>query len=215
MRKRDPEKKKKRGKKKFILSGGPVIRVTITTIIMACIIVAFYYQLSHRLSSGEERGVEVNELEICLTQDFISNYPESPKKVVEWYNRIITLFYKEKLKNGEIEDLCDQLILLMDKELSAKNPRDTYIASVKQDIEMYKQRNKKIVSTDVAGNDQIKYVTAKNGDDLAYVTSYYFTQEASSYVSSYQTYCLKKDGAGKYKILSFALTDENGIPLGE
>ena len=205
---------RKKKKKSFFLSGGPVIRVTITGIIMACIIVAFYYQLSHRLSSNEERGVKVDELEICLTQDFISNYPESPKKVVEWYNRIITLFYSENLKNHEIEDLCDQLILLMDKELSAKNPRDTYVATVKQDIEMYKQRNKKIVSTEVAANDQIKYVTAKNGDDLAYVISYYFTQEASSYVSSYQTYCLKRDGAGKYKILSFALTDDKGVPLG-
>lgn len=191
---------------------GAVIRVTLMTIVMAAIIVSFYYQVSHRLSSNEESGAADNELDICLTQDFIANYPESPREVVKWYNRITVLYYSGELSAHETEQLCDQMICLMDKELLADNPRDVFISSVKQDIEIYKQRNKKVISTDEGKNSDVKYAK-KDGDDLAYVTSYYFTQEASQYVSTYQTYCLRRDGAGKYKILAFQQTDENGNPI--
>lgn len=201
--------------KKIILGSGTgsVVRVSIMGIVMAAIIVSFYYQLSHRLSAGEEGGEAMDELKICMTQDFISNYPESPREVVKWHNRITKLFYSGELSNKEVENLCDQMICLMDKELISDNPRDILIASTKQDIERYKVRDKKIVSTDVGSNDDIKYTTAANGDDLAYVTSYYFVQEASKYVSTYQTYCLRRDGNGRYKILAFELTDENGNPI--
>lgn len=192
---------------------GTVVRVTIMGIVMAACIVSFYYQISHRLSVGEESGTKDNEMDICLTQDFIANYPESPKEVVKWYNRITTLFYSGNIKDSQVEALCDQMICLMDRELLADNPRDILIASTKQDIAMYREREKKIVSTDVGKNSDIKYKTDANGDDLAYVTSYYFVQEASQYVSSYQTYCLRRDGSGKYKILAFRKTDENGNPL--
>lgn len=182
----------------------PVLRVTIMTIVMAAIIVSFYYQISHRFSAGEEgKTGNANELEICLTHDFSAEYPQSPKDVIRWYDRIITLFYSEKLSNKEIEKLCDQVMCLMDKELQAENPRDVYMSSVKQDIEIYKNRNAKIVETDEGTVDDVEYATSPTGDNLAYVVSRYFTSEANSYVTTYQKYCLRRDGSGKYKILAF------------
>lgn len=205
--------KKKNGLSFSKIFGGSdastIIRVSIMCIVMASIIVSFYYQLSHRLSSSEEKVKTDNELTICLTQDFVSNYPSSPKDVVRWYNRIITLFYSEKLKNSEVETLCDQVRALLDKELLAENPRDVYISSVKQDIQLYKARNSKIIEHDEGTNDDVVFATSLDGDNMAYVESYYFTQESNQYVSTYQTYCLRRDGSGKFKILAFNLTEEN------
>lgn len=190
------------------------IRITIMCIVMAVIIVSFYWQLSKRLSVRDEGGPNnQSELEICLTQDFVNNYPSSPKEVVRWYNRIITLFYSKKLKNHEVEVLCDQLILLMDKELQSDNPRDTYVASVKQEIRVYNERNKLIISHDEGKAENVRHVNSKNGDNLAFVTCHYMISEANVLSGSYQTYCLRRDGSGKYKILTFAMTDENGVEL--
>lgn len=202
-----------KNKRRITIPGTSFIRVTIMCIVMAVIIVSFYWSLSKRLSVRNEGPTNQNELEICLTQDFVSNYPSSPKEVVRWYNRIITLFYSEKLKNSDIEKLCDQLILLMDKELQSDNPRDTYIASVKQEIKQYQERKKSIISHDEGSAEAVKHVTSADGDSLAFVTSYYMTQEANVLNSSYQTYCLRRDGTGKYRILTFAMTDENGKEL--
>lgn len=182
-----------------------VIRVTVMCIVLSAIVVSFYYQISHRFSAAQETGNPKSELETCLTKDFVANYPNNPRDVVRWYNRIITLYYSEKLKDDQLEKLCDQARLLMDKELLSQNPRDVYISSVKQDIEMYSIRESSIIEHDEGSNSDVKYAVANNGDDLAYVVTHYVTKEAGILSSTYQEYCLRKDGAGRYRILAYEL----------
>lgn len=195
----------------FFTGKGSIARISIMVVIIAIIVVSYYFMLTKRFSSSEETSsVATNELDVCLTQDFVKNYPNSPRDVVRWYNRITKVCYGENPNNGQIDKLCDQLRLLMDNELLANNPKGNQLAGLKMDIEKYKNRKRTIYTTSEGEHSDVRYVTAKNGDDLAYVTAAYYIREASSSSTNYQTFCLKRDGQGKYKIIAFQRTDENG-----
>lgn len=192
-----------------------VFRITVVCIALGCLIVGYYYYLSHSLSGSEEVSTsDISELDRVLTQDFNNNYPGSPKEVVRWYNRIITLYYAQDLKDKELEALCDQAQKLLDPELVAANPRSQYIQSVKLDIQNYKARKRKIISSDVGSTSDVKKAKVK-GDDMAYVTSYYLVTDGSDYNRSYQTYTLRRNRDNEYKILGFVLSDEDGNPINE
>lgn len=196
--------------KKFFAGGGTVIRVAIAGIIIAVLVVSFYYYLSKRLSSHEEDFVqEKSELELVLEKDFLNEYPETPKKVMEWYTRILRQYYSDDVGNSEVEQLCDQARMMLDQDILAANSRLDFISAVKQEKESFKNRSKKISSTMITNT-----ITGSQGrKDLAGVTVLFSVQEKGTFSNFYQTYNLKRDGAGKYKIYSFAVTDEDGNPI--
>ena len=86
------------------------------------------------------------------------------------------------------------------------NPRDTYIASVQQDVNEYKDKEKTISQSSVCDTAEVRYVT-DNQDKIAYVTASYFIKEGNSYSKTYQEYVLRKDENGKWKILTFYQID--------
>lgn len=191
-------------------SGGSIVRVSIAGIIIAVIIVSFYYYLSHRLSSTEEEYNYVpSQLEEVINQDFLFNYPETPKRVVEWYNKIQKLYYSDEVGDNELELLCDQARMLLDQEILAANTRDNFIVAVKQEKQRFKERGMKISSATVVKDS----IGVSGRKDVAGVVVLFSVQERSSFSTFYQTYNLRKDGAGRYKIYSFAVTDKDGNKL--
>ena len=185
------------------------IRIGIFVIVAAALIVGYYFYLSHGRTTKEETPAKKTELEKVLTVDFVKNYPETPREVMKWYNRIIKLYYDSETEDTMVDALCDQAMMLLDDELVSNNPRDNYIASVRADIADYKQRSRKIVSTEVCDTNDVVY-KKRRGDSMAYVQTHYFIAEGSDYENTYQKYALRKDDNGRWKILAFQLTDEDG-----
>lgn len=189
-------------------------RIIILVIALGCLILGYYYYLSHRNTTTEKNDAttQTSELEKVLEKDFANEYPETPRSVIKWYNRIIALYYDEKTEDDQVNSLCDQAMLLMDADLLQANPRDTYITNVKADISDYATHNRKIVTMEVCSTADVEYKTA--GDrDYAYVQVYYFIKEESDFQKTYQKYVLRKDDSGKWKILGMELTDANGDPI--
>ena len=141
-----------------------------------------------------------------LQKDFDEQYPTSPREVVKWYNRIITAYYGEEYTDEQLEGMADQARKLLDDELLQYNPKDTYLENLKKDIDNYKTLNKKIVQSSVSDSNDITYATVK-GASCAYVNAYYFSKEGSNYSRTYQEFVLRKDSKGKWKILTFRLTE--------
>ncbi len=186
------------------------IRIGIITIVCVSLIVGYYFYLSRRSFSAEEKPTaEQSELEKVLGRDLVLDYPQTPREVIKFYNRILKLYYDSNTADGEVEKLCDQAMMLFDADLIQQNPRDVYVASVKSDIQAYKDRNKKMVTTNVCDTSDVTYKKL-NGNDMAYVLAYYFVSEGSSSQQTYQKYALRKDDIGNYKILAFELSDANG-----
>ncbi len=187
-----------------------VIRIIIAVVIGASLIVGYYFYLSRRSSSAEDQKVaEQTEMEKVLGRDLILNYPQTPREAIKFYNRILKLYYAPDTTDEEVERLCDQAMMLFDADLLQQNPRDVYVRNVKKEVEDYRVRNKKMVSTDVCDTSDVTYKKV-DGDNMAYVLAYYFTSEGSDYQRVYQKYALREDMFGNYKIIAFRLSDENG-----
>ncbi len=187
-----------------------VIRVVILAICAAVLIVGYYFYLSRRGENVKEESLEPeSELSKVLAKDFSKEYPETPRSVIKWYNRIIMLYYDEETTDKDVEKLCDQAMMLFDADLLQANPREFYVANVKSDITEYKDRGREIRQSSVQSSGDVEYKKIKDRD-YAYVIAYYFTKEGSTYTRTYQKFALRKDETGKWKILAFKLTDEDG-----
>ncbi|MBR1630114.1 MAG: hypothetical protein IJ679_12760, partial [Lachnospiraceae bacterium] len=110
------------------------IRIGILSVVCASLIVGYYFYLSHGRSRKDEGPKEMSELEKVLTVDFAAKYPQTPREVMKWYDRIVMLYYGGEASTGQIELLCDQAMMLFDADLIQANPRDMYISSVKAEI---------------------------------------------------------------------------------
>ncbi len=186
-----------------------VIRIGIAVVCMAALVLGYYYYISNRNDNNKlNQDVELSEVQAIIDKDFTKEYPPSPRAVVKWYNRIITAYYAEDFDDNELSMMADQARMLLDDELLAVNPKESYIASLKMEIEDYHNRNKVIASSSVCDTAEVEYKKVK-GDECAYVSAYYFIREGSSYTRTYEDYCLRKDSDGNWKILTWKLSAED------
>ena len=188
-----------------------VLRIGIAVICMVSLVVGYYAYLSRRNeSTSADDTVELSEVQAIISKDFNKDYPATPRAVVKWYNRIITAYYNEEFTQGELEQMADKARMLMDDELLQYNPRDTYLASLTLEIEDYHNRSRTIVSSTVSDSNEVQYKKV-NGYDCAFLSTYYLFREGSSYTRTYEDFCLRKDSAGNWKILTWRLSTEDEI----
>jgi hypothetical protein len=188
-----------------------VLRIGIAVICMVCLVVGYYTYLSRRNASAKaDEKVELSEVQAIISKNFKNDYPATPRAVVKWYNRIITAYYAEDFDQGQLEKMADQARALMDDELLSYNPKDTYIASLNMEIEDYHNRSRTIVSSTVSDSKEVRYKTV-NGYECAFVSTYYFIREGSSYTRTYEDFCLRKDKNGDWKILTWRLSTEDEV----
>lgn len=183
------------------------LRIGIVSIVCIGLLVGYYYYLSHRNDDKNiENKTEVTEVDKLIEKDFANKYPATPREVVKWYNRYITAFYGQEYTQAELEKMADNVRLLLDEELLGFNPRELYMQNLRADIEDYKNREKTIVQSSVCDSNEVTYGTVE-GDECAYVLSYYFTKEGSTYGRTYQQFVLRKDAMGQWKIITFRVTE--------
>ena len=185
------------------------LRVGVAVICMVAIVVGYYYYLSHKNASIKvDENVELSEVQTIIDKDFDNDYPVTPRSVVKWYNRIITAYYGEDYSDEEFTNLALQERCLLDEDLLELNPESQYLVSLTTEVQDYKNRNRRIVSSSVSDSSDIEYRTV-NGYECAYVSAYYFIREGSSYDRTYEDFCLRKDSEGKWKILTWQLSEED------
>ena len=178
--------------------------------VCATLIVGYYFYLSHGRKPKEDVPREPSEMEKVLAIDFESKYPQTPREVIKWYNRIISLYYNPDTTDDQIDLLCDQAMMLFDSDLLQANPREQYLQSVRSDIADFRVRKKKMLKTDVCDSSDVEYKKL-NGNQMAYVLVNYMVSEGNDYQDTYQKYALRKGGDGRWKILAFELSNEDGI----
>ncbi|MGN0140663.1 MAG: DUF6715 family protein [Roseburia sp.] len=182
-------------------------KTVIGAVVIIVVIVGLFGWLTlSRRNRNVEDVVELTEVQKVINKDFEQNYPATPREVVKNYNRIITCFYNETYTDEELYRLGDQARLLFDEELLENNPRDQYFADLKAEIAEYRQESKTIFSTSVCSGNEVEYKTI-DGRECAYVTTSYFVKQDKSYSRTYETFVLRKDAEGKWKILVFYLTE--------
>ena len=175
------------------------LRTIIVVVICAAMCIGYFYYLSNR-DSGKEKNL--TEVEQVITKDLDKSYPKTAREVVKFYNRILQCYYNEEHTDDQLAQLTEQARVLMDKELQEKNPEKDYLAAVKLDIETYKEKEKKITSITMDSTNEVEYKTV-NGEECAYVDVSYFIMEKDGSSRAEQTYILRKDEDGRWKMLGF------------
>lgn len=178
----------------------------VLVILCAAVIIGVFAIMTVQRKAQVEQNVELTEVQKLTTKNLEKNYPKTPREVIKYYNRILSCYYKEEYTEEELYALGDQARILMDADLLAQNERDTYFENLKEDIADYKKKSKTIGSTSVCSSNEVVYRTI-DGDECAYVEASYFVNEAKKYSRTHQTYVLRKDENGNWKILAFYQTE--------
>ncbi|MCI8484094.1 MAG: hypothetical protein HFH41_07120 [Lachnospiraceae bacterium] len=177
------------------------LKTMVIVIIAAALCLGYYYYLTQR-DTGKE---EMTEVEMIISKDLEKSYPKTAREVVKFYNRILKCYYDQQYSEEQLGKITEQARILMDEELKEINTQEAYLESVKADIADYKKDKKRISSVNTESSKEIVYKT-KDGRDYAYVGSSYFVKQTggdkkSSSVA--QTYILRKDENGQWRILGF------------
>ncbi len=176
-----------------------IVIIALVVIIGIC---GAFYAVNENSKKESQKEASLTEIQKITTKDLDASYPQTPREVVKFYNKIVDCYYKDQYTDDELDALVDQALKLFDDELVQNNPKDTYKASIVADVKNYKDQGKTIAQTDVCDSNDVKYVT-DNGDSIAYVTASYFIKQDNSYSKTYQEYVLRKDSEGRWKILTF------------
>ncbi|MCI7469113.1 MAG: hypothetical protein PUG68_04800 [Lachnospiraceae bacterium] len=187
-------------------------RTVVVVAICACIIVAYYIYLDRSASKNvaNSDNVQVTEKDRLLDMDFGKNYPPTPREVIKTYNRYLSLCIGDtKLSKNDVKTLSGKIREMMDSELANENPPDEYADRLASEINDYKSRKAKIISTQVCDTSDVIYGKL-DGKDVAYVQAGYSIKEASSYSKTYQKFVLRMDSNSHWKIVGFHLTDADG-----
>ncbi len=191
-----------------------VIRVAIVSLICAALVVAYFIYLNKKNSADNDENKELTEAEIIETTDFDKNYPESPRAVVKWYNRIATVIYNNDLGDVSLKTIAEKERDLLDEDLLKLNPEKDFIKNLESEMKENEERKRSMVSSEVCDSADVQYKTV-NGYDCAYVYAYYFGKEGNNFTRTYQKFCLRKDKDGRWKILTFEKVPKEETPFAQ
>jgi len=180
----------------------------IIVIVIVCIslLVGGYVFWMNRNGDASSENVELTKVQQLITKDLEKNYPATPREVVKFYNEIISCFYNEEHTDAELEALVEQTLLLMDEELVANNPKDDYFKQVKEEILEFAAAERTIMRYNLPSSNEIELRTV-DGRECAYVEMSYLLKEKDSLNKTFQTYVVRKDEDGNWKIVSFYKTE--------
>lgn len=174
----------------------------LVAVIFVVLIVGYYYYLSNRSDTSAEASTGLTEVQKITTENLEQSYPETPREVIKFYNRIVMCYYNEEYTEEELAQMVDQARMLFDEELLLNNPRDEYLKSVKEDVASYQRDGKTLSNVTISDSKDVKKETIA-GRDYAYVDCTYYIREGSSFAVVSQTYMLRKDADGRWKLLAF------------
>lgn len=184
----------------------------IIIIVLVLLVGGYYYYLSNRSVPESEEIVPESE-KLTMSQEVMlrnleTNYPATPREVVKYFSAITECFYNEEHTEEELDALGLKIRELYDDELKANQTEENYLASLRFDIESYKQNNRTISS--YAPSSSVDVVTFwQDGYDWARLYCVYGIKEGDLLYNSNTVFVLRKDSEGHYKIFGWQLVKED------
>ena len=180
--------------------------IILVILVIALGVTVYTYSLNKGTLTPTEKNSE-DEAGKLASRNLETDYPNTPRKVIEYYSQIMKCFYGEELSEEILKKLVQQTRLLYDEELLAQNPEEDALKQTKDYIEEFRENNNKITEYIIEGSKDIEYYT-KDDASYAIVTTAYFTRDKSGASKTYEDYLLRKDKDGNWKILGWELTEK-------
>ncbi len=180
--------------------------IILVILVIALGMTVYTYSLNKGTLTPTEKNSE-DEAGKLASRNLETDYPNTPRKVIEYYSQIMKCFYGEELSEEILKKLVQQTRLLYDEELLAQNPEEDALKQTKDYIEEFRENNNKITEYIIEDSKDIEYYT-KDDASYAIVTTAYFTRDKSGASKTYEDYLLRKDKDGNWKILGWELTEK-------
>ncbi|MBE5924621.1 MAG: hypothetical protein E7271_09180 [Lachnospiraceae bacterium] len=173
-------------------------------VFMAVIVVLVlgFYAFSSNRTSSRKKDTNMTEVEKLLNYNFEDNYPKTVREVVKLHCRYMKCAYNEGFTKEELYTVNKNVREIMDAELLSVNTEEAQLKGLEDDIQFYKDNKQKYVNYTLAEGSQIKYNT-ENGVDYARIKVAITLRVDSATVKGDQEYLLRKDDAGKWKMLGW------------
>lgn len=184
-------------------------RVTIVVLIFVVFGLGYYAYLSGKdTPTPAEAVTEISEIGKLTARNLDADYPNTPRKVLDFYSQITVAFYKEGLSDEDLEKLCDQSVKLFDAELLLVNPAETFVENTKAEIEDFASIDRKVTGYVLEETSEIEYYK-ENGYECAKISAKYFLSDKNGFSKTYEDFLMRKDEKGRWKILGWQKTPAN------
>ena len=109
-----------------------------------------------------------------------------------------------------VNELADLAKKLMDEELLKQNPEDEYLEELKEEIAAYKKSKRTISNIIFDKTTDVVYSTVE-GKKTASLNCTYYLQTGDNVTTSKETYILRKNDDGQWKIYGWKLDEPSEL----
>lgn len=195
---------------KEYLTKNTLLTILFMSIFVVVTIYAYYYINNATKPIIPDTIREKTEAEILIEKDFEYAYPATPTEVLRLHLRITKCLYNDKLTKGEIDDLVNQSRILYDEELLEKNPVESQIRTINEEIDKFRETNKELTNYIIENKEDIKFWTEEDVEYASIVASISFT-ENKEIIKVFEEFTLRRDEDGQWRILGWNLSDKDSI----
>ena len=182
----------------------------LVVIVLVAAGITWYYYSSNSDDKSKTEATEntVGEVDKILNRDLEESYPYTVREVIQFFVRIQKCYYNEDYTEEELVKLAYKGMELFDTELKNENPFDEYFSDLKDEVEAYKSEEKIINRVIIDKSSEVTYSTVDEQKYASINCTYYLkSKEGTSKVQ--ETYILRKDETGRWKILGWKEYEEN------
>lgn len=178
-----------------------------TTVVLLLVIVGLGYYTYLNDHAGNKKEVPKNsESEQLLNYDFENDYPKTVRETVKLHCNYLKNIYNQGFTEEELFTVNKNIRQIFDEDLLAINTEEEQLQGMKNEIQLYKDNNQKIVSFSLAEGSQVQYNT-ENDVEYAKMAATLIVKVDTSSVSIEEEYILRKDSEGRWKILGWQIVN--------
>ena len=179
-------------------------RIIAIFITIAIALIGVFVFLTFRPVKSVTDTSEISEIEKLIVKNIENDYPATPREVVKLYNRYLQAIYDADTTDDQIRQLLEKQRGLYDTELLGVNPFETNYAGILEEVADYRKNERIIVNSTVSGADEVIYKRLEGKNYALIDASYFMRTSGGNFSKTYETYMLRKDEDGKWRILGFA-----------
>lgn len=174
--------------------------------VMVITVFALYYYLVNKVERSAPE-VETTAVQDVLMRNLETNYPSTVREVIKYYNEIMNCYYKEKPTDEEVNKLADKAMELYDTELVNFQSEEQYLQDLKTEIAAFAASDTVLSHIALSSSTAVDYYTY-NGRECAQIRCIYTMRQKTQLMTIKEVYVLRKDDAGRWKILGWSPADD-------
>ncbi len=202
---------KKRNYKEY-LAKNTLLTVLLMSVFAAVIIYAYFYINNVTKPLIPDTIRKKTEAEILIEKDLELAYPATPTEVLRLHLRITKSLYNDKLTKEEINDLVNQERMLYDEELLEKNPVESQIRIINEEIDKFHEVDKELTNYLIENKEDFNYWIEEDVEYASIVASISFA-ESKEIIKVFEQFTLRRDENGQWRILGWELSDKDSIKI--